>query len=73
MHLNAYIDEDIDPAICEKLREHMDECVPCRLVVDTTRNVVVLYRGQEAIEIPITFRDRLHATLFERWQEKYGA
>ena len=72
MHLNAYIDNEIDPGICDQLREHMHECEPCRLVVDTTKNVVILYRGQSSMEIPVTFHNRLHAVLFQRWQEKFA-
>ncbi len=70
--LNDYVDGDIDPGVCEGLQEHLDDCNPCRVVVDNIRQTITLYKGSESYEIPVKFRRRLHDSLRERWKQKHG-
>lgn len=70
--LGDYVDGEVDPAVCEEFARHLDHCRPCRIVVDTVRKTVTLYRGDEQYELPAEFRDRLHRTLRERWKETRG-
>ncbi len=70
--LNDYFDEEIDPAVCETLRRHMDDCEACRVVVDTTDRTIRLVRDSLTVhEIPIPFRKRLHDTIRARWRETH--
>jgi anti-sigma factor RsiW len=69
--LNDYVDGDIDPSICEHLEEHLEECDPCRGVVDTMRKTITLYREETEIELPVEFHNRLHAALREKWRRTH--
>jgi anti-sigma factor RsiW len=66
--LNDYVDGDVDPAVCEGFESHLAGCNPCRVVVDTIRGTISLYRGEEVFELPAGFRDRLHRELRKRWR-----
>ena len=70
--LNDYVDGDIDPSICEEFQRHLEGCDPCKVVVDTVRKTITLYRDAEVYEIPLDFRNRLHALIREKWEEKKG-
>lgn len=70
--LNDYVDGDIDPSICDEFQQHLEGCDPCKVVVDTVRKTITLYREAEVYEIPLEFRNRLHALIREKWQEKKG-
>lgn len=70
--LNDYVDGDIDPSICDEFRRHLEGCDPCKVVVDTVRKTITLYRDADVYEIPLDFRTRLHALIREKWKEKKG-
>jgi predicted anti-sigma-YlaC factor YlaD len=56
---------------CAAFLEHMAGCERCRLVVDTTKMTVALYRESEAaVEIPEDCRKRLDAALLAKWRER---
>ena len=67
-HLNDYVDGAIDPAICEEFNHHMANCNPCQVVIDNIRQTITLYKSGTPCEMPISFRNRLHAALRERWK-----
>ncbi|MGB9689174.1 anti-sigma factor family protein [Thermogutta sp.] len=69
--LNAYIDGEIDPQLCEVLQRHLQGCNPCRVVVDTLRQTVTLYKGEEPYELPPELHERLHNYLRQKWQAKF--
>lgn len=69
--LNEYVDGTVDPAICEEFEKHMAGCNPCQVVVDNIRKTITLYREGQRYELPVEFRERLHAALRSRWQEKH--
>jgi hypothetical protein len=66
--LNEYVDGTVDPAICGEFEKHMAGCNPCQVVVDNIRKTITLYRDGRPYELPLAFRDRLHATLREKWK-----
>ena len=70
--LNEYVDGTVDPAICEAFEQHMAGCNPCQVVVDNIRQTITLYRNGESVELPIQFRERLHASLRDCWQQTHG-
>ncbi|GIX01533.1 MAG: hypothetical protein KatS3mg112_0470 [Thermogutta sp.] len=69
--LNAYIDGEIDPQLCEMLQRHLEGCNPCRVVVDTLKQTVTLYKGEEPYELPPELHERLHQCLRQKWQAKF--
>ncbi len=71
-HLNDYVDEDIDPEICERFEEHIQDCDPCKIVIDNTKKTVTLYRDEEIYEMPEDFKKNLHRELKEKWDDTHG-
>ncbi len=69
--LNEYVDGTVDPAICEEFEKHMAGCNPCQVVVDNIRQTITLYKEGQPVELPATFRRRLHAALCQRWKETH--
>jgi anti-sigma factor RsiW len=69
--LNEYVDGTVDPAVCEEFEKHMAGCNPCQVVVDNIRKTITLYREGQAYELPVDFRNRLHACLRQRWKETH--
>lgn len=67
--LNEYVDGPVDPGLCKEFEQHLAGCNPCQVVVDTIRKTITLYKNGEPFELPLEFRQRLHAALRERWKE----
>lgn len=63
--LSDYVDGTLSTAICQEIEAHMAECNNCRIVVDTLRKTVYLYKtaGDEPANLPTPVRERLYRTL----------
>ncbi len=62
--LGEYIDGTLDEELCHELEKHMAECENCRIVVDTLRKTIYLYRVEAQEEkLPKEVRHRLLARL----------
>ncbi|NGO40535.1 zf-HC2 domain-containing protein [Limisphaera ngatamarikiensis] len=70
--LNEYVDGTVDPAICKEFEQHLAGCNPCQVVVDNIRKTITLYKNGEPYELPVEFRQRLHAVLRERWKQMHS-
>jgi anti-sigma factor RsiW len=57
--LSDYIDGDLAASLCTELEQHLDGCPNCRIVVDTTRKTVSLYRRTGQAELPAGVSARL--------------
>jgi len=68
--LSEYLDGNEQSAMCAALREHMAGCDKCRLVVDTAKRTIELYRGSEVLEFPVDVKTRLHGALRDAWTRK---
>jgi anti-sigma factor RsiW len=62
-HISAYIDGDVDAALRADIDKHLETCEICSLVLDSTRNVVVLVADHRVFVLPTGFSQRLHARL----------
>ena len=49
--LSGFLDGELDAALCEKIERHLATCHSCRVVADTMRKTVALYRGSR-IAVP---------------------
>ncbi len=67
--LNLYIDGELEPEFCRQLETHLTGCERCRIVLDTTRRTIQLYRDQIPVELPRNVKDRLHAILRAHWNK----
>jgi anti-sigma factor RsiW len=70
--LSEYVDGTVDPGLCAEFERHMAGCSPCQVVVDNIRQTISIYREGQPVELPAAFRERLHATLRERWRQGRG-
>lgn len=71
--LNDYVDGELDESLCLEFEDYLEGCNPCRVVVDTMRKTIQLYRADGVYEMPIPFRERLHGALRERWNATHSA
>lgn len=68
--ISNYIDGDLDPAVTKELERHLDHCEDCRMIVDQTRKTIEIFCGAEPVALTEDVRDRLHAALRERKNQK---
>jgi len=61
--LSGYIDGELETAVCAQLEAHLAQCSDCRVMVDTLRRTVTLYRCQRAPELPQGVQQRLYQVL----------
>ncbi|GAB4450451.1 MAG: zf-HC2 domain-containing protein [Anaerolineae bacterium] len=57
--LSDYIDGELAASLCAELERHLADCPNCRIVVDTTRKTVSLYRRYGQTELPAGVSERL--------------
>ncbi|MDD5307376.1 MAG: zf-HC2 domain-containing protein [Deltaproteobacteria bacterium] len=69
--LDLHLEGGAADEACAEFLRHMAGCERCRVVVDTIRNTVALYRESDtAVEIPEDCRRRLEQALRERWNKR---
>jgi len=61
--LSDYIDEELEEQLCREIEAHLAECENCRVVVDTLRKTVLLYRMSGPPELPEDVERRLFKVL----------
>ena len=62
--LSEFINDDLGEELCAEIERHMADCENCRIVVDTLRKTVNLYRAtQETVAMPNDVRERLYHRL----------
>lgn len=57
--LSSFIDGDLDDAVCQEIQRHLAECDNCRIVVDTLKKTVMLYREAPHESVPPDVHARL--------------
>ncbi|MGB8029986.1 MAG: zf-HC2 domain-containing protein [Terracidiphilus sp.] len=62
-HISAYIDGEVAADLRAEIDKHLETCEICSAVLDSTRNVVVLYADGRVFELPAGFSERLHQRL----------
>jgi anti-sigma factor RsiW len=66
--ITDYIDDELEEKLCAELEKHLANCDDCRVLVDTTRKTVALYRRRYCrgqVELPAGVTDRLWQALDE--------
>ncbi len=62
--LSDYVDGNLSKEFCEELERHLSECENCRVVVNTTRKTIELYKSmEEPNPLPEDVRERLFRRL----------
>ena len=68
--ISNYVDGALDEGLKHELESHLKRCRDCRVVFDTTRKTIELYCDGKLFPLPEAVRDRLHAALRRRWEER---
>jgi hypothetical protein len=58
-------------AFARNLRNTCATATRGKVVVDTVRKTILLYKGTELYELPYEVKERLHRLLREKWKEKF--
>jgi len=61
--LSDYVDGELEAALCAELEAHLAGCPDCRVMVDTLRKTIVLYRRQARADLPSDVQERLYKVL----------
>ncbi len=62
--LSDYIDGDLGSALCSEIEQHLQGCEDCRIVVDSLRKTVYLYKVTAGSPgMPLDVRERLYKRL----------
>ena len=63
-YLSDYIDNNLDEAISAEVREHLETCTNCHIVLDTTQKSIALCKDCSSKRvIPTDRRERLFGEL----------
>jgi anti-sigma factor RsiW len=71
--LTDYFDGQISPDLLEEVRVHLAGCSHCEVVLNTTRQTIEVYRGNEIYEISDDLRERLHSAIMAKCISKKRA
>jgi predicted anti-sigma-YlaC factor YlaD len=62
--LSDYIDGELGSALCSEIEQHLQGCEDCRIVVDSLRKTVYLYKVTSGLPgMPLEVRERLYKRL----------
>jgi anti-sigma factor RsiW len=61
--LSDYLDNELDAALRQELEAHMCACPECRVIIDTTRQTILIYRGCEPYPLPTELHNRLQRAI----------
>ena len=57
--LSDYIDDELEASLCTRLEQHLQDCHDCRVLVDTTKKTILLYRQHYRTTLPPEVLSRL--------------
>lgn len=58
-----YIDGELEAELCAEIEAHLAGCPDCRVLVDTLRRTIVLYKTQSQPAVPEDVKTRLYRVL----------
>ncbi len=61
--LSAYLDGELESALCAEIERHLQGCDDCRVMVDTLNKTITLYRHYGQASVPPEAHDRLTRVL----------
>ena len=64
--LTDYLDGKADTAMDANICEHICICQHCKVMLDTTRKTIQIYRDQEVYELSPSLRERLHNAIMSK-------
>jgi anti-sigma factor RsiW len=64
--LNDFLDEALDGVSRAELERHLSKCPGCRVIWDTTRKTVRVFKGLEPCPLPAQIEARLLAAIEQK-------
>jgi anti-sigma factor RsiW len=61
--LSDYLDDEASAEMCAEIERHLTDCADCRVVVDTLRRTIQLYRALPSPVLSEAARERLYKSL----------
>lgn len=61
--LSDYLDEEASAELCVEIERHISSCEDCRVVVDTLRKTIQLYRRSPRPSLSPAAAERLYRSL----------
>jgi hypothetical protein len=65
-HLSDYFDEQLTAELRKEIQAHTDSCQHCRVVLNTTRQTIEVYKDNEIYEVSTELRERLHKAIMAK-------
>jgi anti-sigma factor RsiW len=66
IELTDYLDETISASTRIELEEHLHWCHDCKVVLNTTKKTIEIYRHNTLYELPEKLRSRLHEAILTK-------
>jgi anti-sigma factor RsiW len=66
--LSEYIDEELPPATCEEIAQHIEGCTPCVDFVESLKKAIEVSRKAELPDRPTPLPDATREQLRTLWQ-----
>jgi anti-sigma factor RsiW len=63
--LNDYLDDGLESTVRARFDRHIEACPRCRIVTETTRKTVQLYKRYPPREVPSSLESRLMAAILK--------
>ncbi len=68
--LDDLIDESVAAETRAEIEQHLRKCDHCKVIFNTTRKTIEIYRSHEIYELPPAVNERLHAAIMARCKAK---
>jgi anti-sigma factor RsiW len=65
-HLSDYFDEQLSADLRTEIQVHTDSCQHCRVVLNTTRQTIEVYKDNQIYEVSTELRERLHKAIMTK-------
>ena len=72
LELSDYLDSELDPTLRREFEAHMRACPNCRVIIDTTRQTIQIYRGCEPYPLPQDLHERLQQAIRKHHAKSSG-
>ena len=67
--LSNYLDDEVASQVRGEIEQHLKDCPNCRVVFDTTRKTIQIFRGSEPYPLPEGLYDKLQEALRKRMEQ----
>lgn len=65
--ISEYIDQELDPSLCQEIEKHIEDCEPCVAFVNTLKKTVALFKSsaESQPDVPENVSENLKSFLKE--------